>query len=244
MIEVKICGITNPADARIAVDFGVDALGFIFYSRSPRYVPPWRAKEIMEQLPVSLIRVGVFVNQPAEEIRTIAGFCGLHLIQLHGDESPAFCRQFDPCRLIKAFAPHGAGDLEPLKAFRVRGILIDARRPGAFGGTGERADWTLARKAGETRPLILAGGLGEDNVAEAIRSVSPRALDLNSGLESSPGRKDPCKIKRVLDLIHSFQPANREGEAKSFFGQINKIITYNKVQRGDCRGGDFGEPFD
>jgi phosphoribosylanthranilate isomerase len=222
MLEVKICGITNPVDARIAADCGVDALGFIFFPKSPRYVPPDKAKWIMDQIPESVIRVGVFVNQPVEEVKGIAGFCGLHLIQLHGDESPAFCRQFEPCRVIKAFAPQEPDDLERLKAFQVRGILIDTRRPGVCGGTGERADWGLAREARQGHPLLLAGGLGEDNVAEAIRSVSPRALDLNSGLESSPGKKDPCQIKRVMDLIHSLQPANPVGEVKSFFGQISK----------------------
>jgi phosphoribosylanthranilate isomerase len=218
MIEVKICGITNAADAGIAADCGVDALGFIFYPQSPRYIPPVKAKAVMDQVPGNLIRVGVFVNQPAEEIRTIAGFCDLHLIQLHGDESPAFCREFEPCRVIKGFAPWRERDLLLLKAYRVRGLLIDARRPGVFGGTGERADWTLARKAGETWPLILAGGLGEGNVAEAIRSVSPRALDLNSGLESSPGKKDPRKIKRVMDIIRGLQPAKPAAGAKPLFG--------------------------
>ena len=152
MIEAKICGITNPADARIAVDCGADALGFIFYSKSPRWVTPAKAKWITDQIPESVIRVGVFVNHPADEIKTIARFCGLHLIQLHGDESPDFCRQFEPCRLIKAFAPQDLEDLQALKPFRVRGILIDARGPGVYGGTGERADWRLAREAGKRRP--------------------------------------------------------------------------------------------
>jgi phosphoribosylanthranilate isomerase len=217
MIEVKICGITNPADARLAADCGANALGFIFYPKSPRYVTPKKAKWIAEQIPKSVIRVGVFVNQQAEGIKVIARFCGLHLIQLHGDECPEFCRNFESFRLIKAFAPQDPGDLERLKDFRIRGILIDARRPGVYGGTGERADWILARKAGETQPLILAGGLGEDNVAEAIRTVSPRALDLNSGLESSPGKKDPGKIKKVMDLIHSLQPVNPATGTSSLF---------------------------
>jgi Pyridoxal-phosphate dependent enzyme/N-(5'phosphoribosyl)anthranilate (PRA) isomerase/Tryptophan synthase alpha chain len=139
--------------------------------------------------------------------------------------------------VITAFAPQESDDLERLKSFQVRGILIDTRRPGVCGGTGKPADWGLAREAGQRHPLLLAGGLGEDNVAEAIRSVSPRALDLNSGLESSPGKKDPCKIRRVMDLIHSLQPANPGGEVKSFFGQIGKEITNNRVQRGNCREG-------
>jgi phosphoribosylanthranilate isomerase len=217
MIEVKICGITNPADARTAADGGANALGFIFYPKSPRYVTPAKAKWITDQIPESVIRVGVFVNQPAEQIKDIARFCGLHLIQLHGDESPAFCSQFEARRLIKAFTPQDPVDLEPLKHIRARGILIDARRPGVYGGTGKQADWTLARKVGESRPLILAGGLGEDNVAEAIQSVSPRALDLNSGLESSPGKKDPHKIKRVMGIIRGLQPAKPTIGVKPLF---------------------------
>jgi phosphoribosylanthranilate isomerase len=219
MVEVKICGITNSADACIAADYGVAALGFIFYPKSPRYIDPAGAKVVLNQIPGPIIRVGVFVNQSAKEIGAVAAFCRLHLIQLHGDESPLFCRQFPADRVIKAFSLREEEDIEKIRAYRVRGVLIDSRCPGIYGGTGERADWGLARKAGEAQPLILAGGLGEDNVAEAIRSVSPRALDLNSGLEASPGKKDPRKIRRVMDLIRGLQPAKPAVGVKSFFGR-------------------------
>jgi phosphoribosylanthranilate isomerase len=218
MVEVKICGITTPADARSAVDCGVDALGFIFYPKSPRYIDPAGAKIIMDQIPGHIIRVGVFVNQPAEEIGAVAAFCCLHLIQLHGDESPLFCRQFPADRVIKAFSLREEGDIGKIRAYPTRGVLIDSRSLGIYGGTGKKADWGLARKAGEIQPLMLAGGLGEKNVSEAIRSVSPRALDLNSCLESSPGKKDPRKIKRVMDIIHSLQPANPAAGTNSLFG--------------------------
>jgi phosphoribosylanthranilate isomerase len=218
MIEVKICGITNPADARTAVNCGANALGFIFYSKSPRYIHPEKARWIMDKIRDPIIRVGVFVNQPAEEIKDVAGFCRLHLIQLHGNETPEFCNQFPASRLIKAITPRQENDLLIVKAYRIRGLLIDSRYPGIFGGTGERADWSLARKAGETRPLILAGGLGVANVAEAIRSVSPRALDLNSGLESSPGKKDPEKIKRVMKIIRGIDPKKTPPGATLIFG--------------------------
>jgi phosphoribosylanthranilate isomerase len=219
MVEVKICGITTPADARSAVDCGVDALGFIFYPKSPRYIDPAEAKIIMDQIPGPIIRVGVFVNQSAKEIGAVAAFCRLHLIQLHGDESPLFCRQFPAERVIKAFSLKEEGDIWKIRAYRIRGVLIDSRSPGIYGGTGKKADWGLARKAGETQPLILAGGLGENNAAEAIRSVSPLALDLNSGLESSPGKKDPRKIKRVMDIIRGLEPAKPTAGVKSFFGR-------------------------
>jgi phosphoribosylanthranilate isomerase len=205
-------------DALTAADCGVQALGFIFYPPSPRYIQPLRAKAIMDQIPSRIIRVGVFVNQGYQEILATARICRLHLIQLHGDETPDFCRRFPASRLIKAVAPRHEHDLPILKAYPVRGLLIDARRPGVFGGTGERADWILARKAGEIQPLILAGGLGEDNVAEAIRSVSPRALDLNSGLESCPGEKDPRKIRRVMDIIRGLQPVKPAAGVKPLFG--------------------------
>lgn len=205
-------------DALTAAESGVQALGYIFYPPSPRYIHPLRAKAIMDRVPSRVIRVGVFVNQGYQEILAIARICRLHLIQLHGDETPEFCRRFPASRLIKAVAPRHEHDLLTLKSYRVRGLLIDARRPGVFGGTGERADWTLARKAGENQPLILAGGLGEDNVAEAIRSVSPRALDLNSGLESSPGKKDPRKIERVMEIIRGLQAAEPAAGVKPLFG--------------------------
>jgi phosphoribosylanthranilate isomerase len=217
MVEVKICGITNPEDAQFAAHCGADALGFIFYPRSPRYVSPDRAQEIMGRIPETITRVGVFVNQSVEEIRAISACCRLHLLQLHGDESPDFCGQFEAGRVIKAFAPRSAGDLEAIQDYRVRAILIDARRPGLYGGTGKKADWYLARQAGKIRPLLLAGGLREDNVTEAVRLVAPRALDLNSGLESSPGKKDPQKVKRIMDLIRSLPPSRLPDTTQNLF---------------------------
>jgi phosphoribosylanthranilate isomerase len=241
MVEVKICGITNPADACIAAAYGADALGFIFYPQSPRYISPVKAKAIMDRMPGTLIRVGVFVNQPAEEIRTIAGFCGLHLIQLHGDESPAFCREFEPCRVIKAFAPRREKDLLMMKSYRVRGLLIDARRPGVFGGTGERADWTLARKAGEVHPLLLAGGLGEESIREAMQVVSPQALDLNSGIESSPGKKDPEKVRRVMKIIRGVLPRKSTSKSTPFFGS-DVLKPIHHWEKGKEPGLDSDQP--
>jgi phosphoribosylanthranilate isomerase len=195
----------------------------------------------MDQVPGNLIRVGVFVNQPVEEIRIIAGFCGLHLIQLHGNESPAFCRKFEPGRVIKAFAPWHEKDLTILNSYQVRGIVIDARRPGVFGGTGERADWTLARKAGEVHPLLLAGGLGEESIREAMQIVSPPALDLNSGLESSPGKKDPEKVRRVMKIIHGFPAMETTSKITLFFGS-DLLKPINHWEQGKEPGLDSDQP--
>jgi phosphoribosylanthranilate isomerase len=241
MIEVKVCGITNSADARTAADCGANALGFIFYPKSPRYVTPARAQWIIDQLPKSLIRVGVFVNQPADEILALARICALHLIQLHGDETPEFCRRFPASRLIKAFAPRHENDLLILKAYRVRGWLIDARRPGVFGGTGARADWALARKAGEVHPLLLAGGLGEDCIREALQIVKPRALDLNSGLESCPGEKDPEKVRRVMEIIRNLRPRAHPSSITPFFGS-DLLTTRNPWEQGKKPDHDSNQP--
>jgi len=205
-------------DALTAADCGAQALGFIFYPPSPRYIHPLKAKAIMDQIPSRVIRVGVFVNQSHQEIMAIARICRLHLIQLHGDETPDFFLRFPASRLIKAFAPRQENDLLILKAYRVRGLLIDARRPGVYGGTGERADWALARKAGEFHSLLLAGGLGEESIREALQIVSPQAVDLNSGLESSPGKKDPEMVRRVMEIIRGFPPRESTSKITPFFG--------------------------
>lgn len=241
MIEVKICGITNRADARSAADCGVNALGFIFYTKSPRYVPPEQARWIMDQIPETIIRVGVFVNQPAEEIKEVARFCRLHLIQLHGDETPWFCSQFPASRLIKAFAPIMTEDFQRWEACRFRGILIDARRPGIYGGTGEKADWGLARKARKLGPVILAGGLGEENVAEAVQAAAPRALDLNSGLESSPGKKDPEKVRRMMKIIRDFHPKQSTSKITPLFGP-DLLQSFSPWEQGKKPDHDSDQP--
>lgn len=201
MVKIKICGITNISDAYLAVGYGVDALGFIFYPKSERYVMPKKAKEIIQNLPCEIIKVGVFVNQEIEEVKEITKFGGLDLIQLHGDESPVYCSQFPISSLIKAVSPRGEEDIRELRNYPVRAILVDRREPGAYGGTGKTADWRLAIKVKETYPLILAGGLNEENVREAIETVRPQAVDINSGVEISPGKKDPNKLRRIIEIV-------------------------------------------
>ncbi len=201
MVEVKICGVTNINDAYIAIECGVDALGFIFYPKSQRYVVPERAEEIIEKLPCEIVRVGVFVNHKIEEVKEIVKFCGLNLIQLHGDESPEYCAQFQISSLIKAVSPLIEEDIQKLKNYPVRAILVDARQPGNYGGTGKNSDWRLAIKIKEIHPLILAGGLNNGNIRKAIETVRPQAVDINSGVEISPGKKDPDKLREIIEIV-------------------------------------------
>ena len=201
MAEIKICGITNLEDASFAAECGVDALGFNFYSKSPRYVTPESATGIIERIPDGITKVGVFVNHDALEVKKTVEFCGLDLVQLHGDESSEYCCQFPSSLLIKAFSPRGEGDLRELSSFPVRTILVDAYDPLRYGGTGKRSDWRIAVKVKETHLLIIAGGLNADNIREAIEIVSPHAVDINSGAESSPGRKDPEKVGKIVEIV-------------------------------------------
>ncbi len=219
MIGVKICGITNLHDGRNAVECGADALGFIFYSKSKRYVSPERANEMIRKLPGEVIRVGVFVNQEIEEVKEIARFCDLSLIQLHGDESIQYCSQFPTSSLIKAVTPRTGKDMVRLKDYPAQIVLVDAYAPGCYGGTGRRCHWGLAVKAKETHRLVLAGGLKADNIREAIEAVRPDAVDINSGVEISPGKKDPRKMREVIDIVRRIGPT---GEQRVFRRETGK----------------------
>ena len=193
MLKVKICGITNRDDALHAAACGADALGFVFYSGSPRCMTPAQVRAIVQVLPPFVSRVGLFVNEAPERIRAIAGECGLDVLQLHGDEVPAAC-VFPPYRVIKGVRPRNSVDLAPLSAYPVAALLVDAAVPGQFGGTGQRADWQLAAQLAAAHRVILAGGLTPDNVAAAVQAVRPYGVDVSSGVESAPGKKDPEKV--------------------------------------------------
>ena len=201
MTQIKICGITNIDDALCAAACGVDAVGFIFHPASPRYIASERAKEIIAALPAELVKVGVFVNREAEEVAQTVEDCGLDLIQLHGDESPEYCRWFPPERLIKAVFLRTPEDLRALDAYDVLAFLADFREAGRYGGTGKRADWSLAARLGKTHPLILAGGLCIENIGEAMAAVAPVAVDINSGCERTPGIKDHDLMRRIVGMI-------------------------------------------
>jgi phosphoribosylanthranilate isomerase len=202
-MEIKICGITNMEDAVMAFAYGADALGFIFYEKSPRYVSPETAMRFIRNLPDDISKVGVFVNHDMHAVREIYDFCGLDLIQLHGDESPTYCREFPQSILIKAISPGSEEDLGIVKQYSVKAIMIDAREAGLYGGTGKKSNWELAAKLKEVHPLVLSGGLNPGNILPAIRTVSPDAVDVNSGVELSPGKKDPKKVQSVIETVRT-----------------------------------------
>ena len=198
-MQVKICGITSLEDALLTAENGAAAVGFVFYPPSPRFIEPQKAAGISKALPARLVRVGVFVNAKESCVWRTFEDCRLDMIQLHGDESPAYCRQFPKNRTIKAMTLKTDEDVRRAGDFDVAAILADARHAGLYGGTGKTADWDLAgRIAG---PLILSGGLNDSNILEALQKVRPAALDINSGVEERPGKKEAAKIKSILQLI-------------------------------------------
>ncbi|HJQ31146.1 MAG TPA: phosphoribosylanthranilate isomerase [Pyrinomonadaceae bacterium] len=200
MTLIKVCGVTNLEDALAAVEAGAGMLGFNFYPRSPRYVSPEDARRIVERLPESVTCVGVFVNEPADEVERVAREAGLGAVQLHGDETPEFCRSLRGLKTIKALRVRAGFDADACALYTTDAVLLDAYTAGAFGGTGHTFDWTLARQARErVARLFLAGGLTPDNVAEAVRAVRPYAVDVCSGVETSPGRKSSQLMRRFVE---------------------------------------------
>jgi phosphoribosylanthranilate isomerase len=193
MVKVKICGITNLEDALIAVEAGADALGFVFYDKSPRHVAPEKASEIIRHLPPFVQTVGLFVNESEVRINQLADQCGLDVIQLHGDEDADFCSRLDR-RIIKALRIKDITSLDEMTRFKAAAFLLDAWSPASFGGTGQTFNWDIAEIAAKSYRIILAGGLTVDNVAGAIRKTRPYAVDVSSSLEISPGKKDPARV--------------------------------------------------
>ena len=204
-MKVKICGITRYEDAQAAIEAGADLLGFNFYPKSPRYIDPPSASRLIGTIrgrSASVQVVGVFVNSPLEAILTIMDECGLDLAQLHGDETPETLVSLNN-RAFKALRPKDATDLARLLHSYLPktgspACLVDAYRPGEYGGTGQPADWTLARSVAGTHPILLAGGLAPENVAEAIRQVRPWGVDVASGVEESPRRKAPARLAAFI----------------------------------------------
>ncbi len=201
--RVKICGITNLADALAAVAAGADALGFNFYAGSPRHLSLKTAAEISKQLPPFVMRAGVFVNADEDLVTRAIGECGLSLLQFHGDETPEFCAQFG-LMSMKAFRIRDAESLKQLPQFQTDAYLLDAYSPEARGGTGEKFNWDLAKEAQKFgKPVFLAGGLTPENVAVAVRTVRPFGVDVASGVESSPGKKDHAKIRAFIAAVRA-----------------------------------------
>jgi phosphoribosylanthranilate isomerase len=203
MTKIKICGITNVDDARLAVELGADALGFVFYPKSPRSIKVRDAANICNGLPPFVARVGVFVNELEYEIEKALGECLLTALQFHGDEPPGFCQKF-AAKSIKAIRMRDESSLRAAAEYDVDALLLDTYTDESRGGTGRTFDWSLAVKAKELGPpIILSGGLTAANVQGAIRAVRPYGVDVSSGVEREPGKKDPEKLRRFIELCKS-----------------------------------------
>lgn len=206
-VKVKICGLTNVADGLAAAEAGADALGFVFCERSPRCVALETAAGIVRQLPPFIVKVGVFVNAPEEKVFRAIAECGLNLLQFHGEESPEYCLQFG-LMSMKAFRIRDADSLRALPNYPTDAWLLDAYSAAKPGGTGEKFDWDLAIEAQKLgRPIFLAGGLTPENVAEAARRVRPYAVDVSTGVEAAPGKKDHAKVRAFIEAVRRVRDA-------------------------------------
>jgi len=214
MTLVKICGITNLEDALLSVKFGADMLGFNFYDKSPRYVTAETAKQIIDQLPQNIFKVGVFVNETAERIAEVDELLGLNGIQLHGEESPEFVtklKTMTASEVIKALRVSPDFRPEDIQKYDADAILLDAYSEKGRGGTGETFSWDIASELGKTVPtLYLAGGLSPDNIADALLRVKPFAVDVCSGVESQAGLKDKVKLINFIEIVR-FSPKLKDG---------------------------------
>jgi phosphoribosylanthranilate isomerase len=203
MIPTKICGITNLDDANVAVENGASAIGFIFYEKSPRTISINNAKSISKHLPKSIARVGVFVNHEKDFIHEAISEVPLDMIQLHSDETPDFCNQFD-VPILKALRIKNEASLSVMDQYDVAVFLLDTFSIDQYGGTGETFDWSVLNRKYKT-PIILSGGLNSENILDAIDAVNPSAVDVNSGVESSPGKKDSNKLKSLFKNLNKTQ---------------------------------------
>lgn len=206
-VRLKICGITNATDARRAIESGADFLGFNFYPPSPRYVTPAKARLIVKKLPKGIAAVGIFVNEPEEKMLEIARHVGLKYLQLHGDESPAeverLQRAFPVIKAVRVKKPFRASQLSRYR--KANALLLDGFDSSLRGGAGKTFDWKIARRANFHARIFVAGGLASENVAAAIRIAQPYAVDVSSGVESKPGKKDPARLKAFARAVQAAQ---------------------------------------
>lgn len=203
-VRVKICGITTAQDAHRAVGYGADALGFVFAPDSPRRVSVAMARQIISTLPPFVTTVGVFVNETVDGVREVRREAGVDLVQLHGDESPEAVSALGPS-VIKAIRIRGGESFDGIERYEPRAFLLDAHDDAAYGGTGLRFDWDLAQWV-EDVPMLIAGGLTPDNVGEAIRATRPYGVDVSTGVEHEPGRKDPAKMQAFIQNAKKAAP--------------------------------------
>jgi phosphoribosylanthranilate isomerase len=213
-VQIKICGVTNARDAEASVELGAHLIGLNFYPQSPRYIEPKVGRQIVEALPTNTGAVGVFVNENADEIRETANIAGVRCVQLHGNFSPEIARELGgEFRVIRVFSTHPRFHPEDVSLFPDSDVLIDAHHPDLRGGTGRTCDWPAARAAlAFARFLILSGGLNAQNVGRAIKAVAPHAVDVCSGVESTPGVKDHRAIENFVAAVRA---AERFAEASS-----------------------------
>jgi len=202
MIKTKICGITNNEDAQKAVYYGAWALGFVFYKKSPRYVSPSKARKIIEGLPPFVTPVGVFVNLKERAVKDICSFTRIKTLQFHGDEDPGFCTRFKDCKVIKAFRVGEGFDFKQVSRYRVDAYLFDSYQEKLFGGSGKYFNWQVLKDQKFERPYILSGGLNSENVKQALSDLNPFAVDVSSGVEKSPGIKNPRLIRAFMDIVN------------------------------------------
>lgn len=226
MTKVKICGITNLEDALLSAKFGADALGFNFYEKSPRYIAPEKARDIIAELSADILKVGVFVNESLERIAEIAGIAGLDALQLHGEEPPEFARELKTktnLEIIKAFRVSPEFKPESILQYEVDAILLDAYNPKEHGGTGETFDWGIAKKVQQIFPKIyLAGGLKHENVNWAIDETDSFAVDVCSGIEIRGGVKDKVKLINFISKVKNSDLRNPEDNFSSFLAYIHR----------------------
>ncbi len=202
-VKVKICGVTSAADAAAAAQAGADALGLMFYAGSPRHISLEAAQRIAAGLPPHILRVGVFVDPNPSDVFAAIKLCGLMVLQFHGGETPEFCAQFG-VMTMKAFRLKDAASLRPMAGFQADAFLLDSYVPEVAGGTGETFNWDLALEAKRFgKPIFLAGGLTPHNVAGAVRKVQPFAVDVSSGVESAPGKKDAKKMQDFVAAVRA-----------------------------------------
>ena len=204
MVKVKICGITNAEDARDAVALGADALGFIF-ADSPRKITEIEARAIIKSLPPFISCVGLFVNESIERVRDVCEFCSLHAVQLHGDEPPEYLFGLTGYKIIKAFRVRDRSVLDTVKEYSADAFLLDGYAPGKMGGAGVSFSWEIAREAKRFGQIIIAGGLTPENIADAVIGAHPYAVDVSSGVEARPGKKDKGLMRRFITIAKGIQ---------------------------------------
>ena len=204
MVKVKICGLTNFEDVKMCIKLGANFIGFVF-ADSPRQVTKEKAKEIIDALALpsnAVKKVGVFVNEELSIVENIANYCGLDVLQFHGDEKPDYCLHFRAFEIFKAFRLRGKEDLASISSYKVDAYLLDTFTPEKYGGTGKTFNWDIAvevKKFG--RPIVLSGGLDAKNVSDAIRKVQPEIVDVSSGVEEAPGKKDAKKLREFVENV-------------------------------------------